>query len=72
MCDCIQQFEEGILSQPIKGKKVLKAEIVTAAIMFRSGTIQTISQAEVSLEGQKKKVIRSLIHNFCPFCGIKY
>lgn len=72
MCNCITEIQAKLETREIKGKKVSAAKIMTAAIMFDSMELRTISEAELTLEGQKKKTLQNIVHSYCPFCGVKY
>lgn len=72
MCNCIKELEKEMIDIEFNNRKVIKAELVSAALMFSTGKIHTCSVVELTLEGQKKKGIQNMIHTYCPFCGEKY
>lgn len=72
MCECIKELQQNLEGKEIKGKKVVSAKLVTAAIMFDTFDTRTISEVEITLEGQKKKTIQNIVNSYCPFCGRKY
>jgi hypothetical protein len=68
MCDCAKKLEKEIpLTQMFKGKKILKAELPWA-FLFKSG-MKLYFEAEIEVEGMKKKQKMSIIFSHCPFCG---
>lgn len=71
MCNCIKKLEKDLIGKIINRKKVVKAQIATSFLMVGEG-YQTHSDIELTLEGQKKKIIKPYAHKFCPICGVKY
>lgn len=77
-CDCISKLEKDLLSKfkaesPYK-KPVKRVEI--SGVTFVVGkdldmTLRSCAIVEIELEGQKKLERSNLIHNYCPFCGVK-
>lgn len=77
MCNCVSDIEKKMLSRTVgigtKHKKVVKATLVSGGLLFgASPSFRTSSIIECELEGQKKPYEQSIIHGWCPFCGIKY
>ena len=72
MCDCINNLEKQMVGREVKNKRVQKAVLISGAIMFDSFEKNTVSEMELTLDGQKRPYIQNVIHSFCPFCGLKY
>jgi hypothetical protein len=72
MCTCIKDWEKKMINIEVKGKKPISAAIISAAFIEPSWELQTVTEMELTFEGQKKKVIQNLVHKFCPFCGQPY
>lgn len=72
MCTCIKDFEKKMIGRQFKNKKVVKAEMVSAALMFDGSGVKASLDIELHLEGQKKVFIQKAIASYCPFCGVKY
>lgn len=74
-CDCIKKTEERMLivfnEQKRFSKKIVAVKIERALIFGKELESMTYCNVEIELEGQKKKVHQSLMHNYCPFCGDK-
>lgn len=71
MCDCIKNLEASLIDRDVNRKKVVKAQIANYFLMVGAG-YQTHSEIELTLEGQKKKIIKPYAHKYCPLCGEKY
>lgn len=71
MCNCINNLETSLVGRVINRKKVVKAQIATSFLMVGAG-YQTHSEIELTLEGQKKKIIKPYAHKYCPLCGEKH
>ena len=71
-CNCISEFEAKMIGREHKGKKVIKAEITSAAIMFSSFSRQMTGEMEFTMEGGKRPMKQNLVYSYCPFCGTKY
>ncbi len=60
MCNCIKNLEKKMIGREYNHKKVVKAELVTASLIFSNEmdthSIQTHSEIECQLEGQKKGI----------------
>jgi formate dehydrogenase maturation protein FdhE len=72
MCTCIKELENKMVGREFKNKKVESASFISAALMLSSGIVQSCSEIELEIEGQKKKGIQKVLHTYCPFCGEKY
>jgi hypothetical protein len=74
MCKCIKNLEKKMVGNLHKGKKIIKAEYISAALLFEDSFtgIKSTSQLELTVEGLKKPVIQTMVHTYCPFCGEKY
>lgn len=72
MCDCIDKFKKKMIGFDYKGKKVIKAKFISAAIMFSSFKLQATGEIELTLEGGKRPIKQSVVYSFCPLCGKKY
>ena len=72
MCKCITELEKNIVGRDWKKKKVIKANFISGALMFSSGTYQASGEVEATLEGGKKPVKIPIIYSHCPFCGKAY
>lgn len=73
MCNCVKELEKKLVGTEWKKKKILKSEYVSGAIIFSSPVrFQTTGEAEVEVEGGKKKLVVPIVHSHCPFCGEKY
>jgi hypothetical protein len=72
MCNCIKEIEDKMVGRDHKGKKIKEAQLISAAIMFGDFKTRTVSEMELTLEGQKKIAKQNIIHSYCPFCGKEY
>lgn len=72
MCNCIKNLEKDLVGRVIDRKKVVSAKLIIPFITLGTEPFQTNSQMELTLEGQKKKVIKAVAHKYCPLCGNKY
>jgi len=74
-CDCIEKMENAAKEHVIKNKTfkktVISARMKGMAMMFNPPLYRSYSEVEFELEGQKKKPTLSMVHTYCPFCGIK-
>ena len=76
-CTCISDMENKALAQLKESdqfNKPVKAVRIKGVVIQFGGTkavVRTINVLEIELEGQKKKQTMSMVHSFCPFCGIK-
>ncbi|MFC6924307.1 hypothetical protein [Microbulbifer taiwanensis] len=75
-CDCISEIEQrvtqkikesGDFKKPVKGARMKELGFVLSGSTF---TTRTVTNLEVELEGQKKKPLIPMTHNYCPFCGV--
>ena len=74
-CNCISAFEKDIVErQPYKELKIIEAKFDLALIFENSGKIQNrpVLEVELTVEGRKKPLRKSVIYSFCPFCGNEY
>lgn len=71
MCKCISNLEKDLIGKEYHKKKIVKAELISASLFF-TGEVKTVSDLEIHIEGVKKTYKTKAIHEFCPFCGIKY
>lgn len=70
-CNCMAEFENTIVEkQPFKELKITKAQF-DQALIFGTGNISNrpVLEIELTCEGRKKPVRRSVVYNYCPFCG---
>jgi len=72
MCDCIKNLEKDLVGKIIKRKKIVAAKFIVPYISIGGACMETNSEIELMLEGQKKKVTRPVAHKFCPLCGERY
>jgi len=86
MCDChkeLEKDENGAIAQHIsrkyKGAPVGKIDFDEVAFPMsrdKAGAVHmrcvTYSNIKVAVEGRKKPVAVTVLHGFCPFCGVKY
>lgn len=72
MCECIKKWEEKMIGFVKNGKKATKGTFLSAAFVGTNFSLQTTSEMELEIPGQKKKIIQNLLHTYCPFCGEKY
>jgi hypothetical protein len=72
MCNCIKNLEKDLVGKIINRKKVVKAQLGGNFITFGPENKETNSEMELTLEGQKKKVVKPIAHFYCPICGQKY
>ena len=86
MCDCRKQIEEdqngaiaSYISRKYKGATAGKTDFHEVAFPFKrddSGAVKmscvTYSTVKVSVEGKEKPVKVTILHSYCPFCGVKY
>ena len=75
MCNCISEVKEKMPKEDSKGRRIEKVEFMSVSfIMEGKGKIamKTHSDVEVTVEGIKKPITIPIIHNYCPFCGVKY
>ena len=77
MCNCIKDLEKKIANH-LTEKKAYRKPIKKVELKGKCFTLggsdvslQTRTDFEVTLEGQKKKNIVPVFHSFCPFCGVK-
>lgn len=76
-CTCIEDIEKKALDKLIeKGKfnkpvKAVKMQGVVIQFGGNQAVACTSNALEIELEGQKKKQTMSMLHSFCPFCGVK-
>ncbi|MCP5063603.1 MAG: hypothetical protein GY936_14245 [Ignavibacteriae bacterium] len=74
-CDCLERIKEKMLKtfeKDGKYKKPIKSIDIEKALIFGEELeIRTYCNVKVELEGQKKKIKESLMHAYCPFCGVK-
>lgn len=76
-CDCRKTLAaELVNNQTFKGKPITKAEIDMSLISIEKesgGKILagcTYTEAEIIVEGYKRPQKFSILHSFCPFCGV--
>lgn len=73
-CNCIEDLTARIKDRAVEKehfkKPVISARMKGVAWMF-DGSSQLTCKVEFELEGQKKKPTLSIVHSYCPFCGIK-
>lgn len=72
MCNCIKKLETDLVGRMFNRKKVVKAKLSGSFIIVGTSDPETHSEIELTLEGQKKTVIKPVSHFYCPICGIKY
>lgn len=76
MCKCIDNLLEQIATQKVYRDvgEIENVDFVDRALIFtdKDTEMKTISHLELSVVGKKKKVIKSVMHTYCPFCGGKY
>ncbi|NOY58935.1 MAG: hypothetical protein GXO75_08380 [Calditrichaeota bacterium] len=79
MCNCIEEIEKGKVKDQLteifkkEGLTVEFVEFIDKAIVFSNEIdLKTISNIEIKVNERKRKIKRSITHNFCPFCGQKY
>jgi hypothetical protein len=85
MCECRKELEQdssGAIAQHIsrkfRGAPTNKIDFDEVAFpMVRvEGAVKmrcvTYSNVKVTVEGRKKAVSITVLHTFCPFCGVKY
>ena len=72
-CNCIKEIETQAQERKYNGKVISKATVISQVLLFGKGKTDIVTNSEVELEfeGQKKKKVVSITHNFCPFCGVK-
>lgn len=74
-CTCIHDIEKKFVGFEFgdKKNKVIKAEFISAALMFGENSLTTVTNSEVLLtvERAKRPKVQSIMHSFCPFCGVK-
>ena len=73
-CTCITDVPKKILEKGLKfkNKKVLKVDLISVAFIFSGPGIGTVTTSELKLEveGLKSPQKQSILHSFCPFCGV--
>lgn len=86
MCDCRKEIEadkDGAvaahISKKYKGAPVVKIDFDETAFPFArdsNGAVKmrcvTYSNIKVTAEERKRPVSVTILHSFCPFCGVKY
>jgi len=72
-CDCIKGIEKKILDmEKWQGKTIEKVEFVSKALIFSNPLeVLTTSEIEIKVEGRKSSLKQSIMHTYCPFCGVK-
>ena len=76
-CTCVSDIEKKVLDQLTeKGRfnkpvKTVKMKGVVIQFGGNQAVSRTSNVLEIELEGQKKMPTMSMVHSFCPFCGIK-
>ena len=73
-CNCMEKFTAGILErQPFKDLKVIEAEFDKAMIFSNDSLIaRPIIEIELTCEGRKHPVRKSIIYNYYPLCGQRF
>ena len=85
MCECLKELEKGCgdkLAEWLKSKHkaTFKSaeyrEVAFPLVREESGATRmmstTYSTLRISINEKKKPVDCTIIHTFCPFCGVKY
>ena len=72
MCNCISKLQKDMVGRQFKGKKIAKAEFVSAAFIGPNFELKATGELELLFDDGKKKGKQSVVYTFCPFCGIKY
>ena len=75
-CTCISRIEKKITAHLLengKFKKPVKSVRMDGTVMTfeKNAVTRTANFINIELEGQKKLERMSMIHTFCPFCGVK-
>lgn len=76
-CTCIEDIEKKALDRLIekskfnKPVKAVKMQGVVIQFGGNQAVARTSNTLEIELEGQKKKSTMSMLHSYCPFCGVK-
>lgn len=73
-CECMENFERSIVErQPFTDLKVTDASF-DKTMVYAANTLisRPVLEIEVTAEGRKRPVRKSILYNFCPFCGNRY
>jgi hypothetical protein len=71
MCNCIETMTTKLYTHyDGKFKKpVVHIELQTG-VDFKAGCLVTYSDVDIRLKDQKKTVKSTVLHTYCPFCGV--
>ncbi len=74
MCDCIKIIEGKLSKKCLKekgfNKPFKKVELEKSFYIINDKMLsKTFSNALITLEGQKKKIKKIILHTHCPYCG---
>lgn len=72
MCNCIEEttkmvreFYDGKFKKPIKDIQL------QTCLNFSKGRAETYTEVKIGLVGQKTEETVTLVHTYCPFCGVR-
>ncbi|SNR99668.1 hypothetical protein SAMN04488503_2251 [Humidesulfovibrio mexicanus] len=72
MCNCIAEVTKKLREHyDGKFKKPIESLQLQTYIDFNSGRLGTYTEVKIALVDQKKVETASLVHTFCPFCGVR-
>ena len=72
-CNCTTDITARLKGTEVQHRKVLAAKFLSLGLIFGENKIEavTTSEIELRLEGRKRPYTQNILHNYCPFCGIK-
>lgn len=71
MCDCIDETTKSLREYyDGKFKKPVESVKLQTLLNLTRGREDTYTEVKIALVGQKKEETASLVHTYCPFCGV--
>ena len=73
-CTCMADLEKQIVERQLFDKIKVTAAKFDRGLIFEGNqvTAKPILEVELTIEGRKSNVRKSVIYNYCPFCGKPY
>lgn len=71
MCTCIEDLTKRLREHyDGKFKNPIESIQLQTCLYFNSGRVATYSEVKIALVGQKKAETATMVHSYCPFCGL--